>query len=71
MPKAKITMERATGVVALSYLVLIPVSGLLVWQKIRTMDKDLTAVWEQMGMSTDPATTTIKIPKWREFLRRD
>jgi ABC-type Fe3+ transport system permease subunit len=65
LPKSKITLERATGVVALSYLVLIPVCGVLVWQKINTMDKDLNAIWEQMGMDTKPATTTIKIPRLR------
>lgn len=43
---SKIKPERVAGIVALSYLVLIPAGAMLVWQKLRYIDDDLTTVWE-------------------------
>lgn len=46
----KVKPEKVYGIVALSYLVLIPVGAVLVWRKVRVIDEDVTAIWEQIEM---------------------
>lgn len=60
MPKLK--LERVTGVVALCYLVLIPVAAYSAWRRLEEMDNDLTKVWEHVGMDTpEPQKKTRRI----------
>lgn len=49
MPK-KITPERIAGVVALTYLVLIPAAAIIAYRKIMSMDQDLTDMWHELKM---------------------
>lgn len=37
--------EKVAGIVALSYLVLIPTAGIYIWRRLEKMDTDLTTVW--------------------------
>jgi hypothetical protein len=46
----RIKTERVAGIVALSYLVLIPVAGVYFYKKLEVIDKDLTIAWEKMGL---------------------
>lgn len=46
----KIKLEKITGVVALSYLVLIPVGAFCAWRKIQQMDDDLMVLWDKADM---------------------
>lgn len=55
MPKVK--PERVYGIVALSYLVLIPASLYFMWQRIRSVDRDVTILWETLNMSNSPEIT--------------
>ena len=66
----KIKPERIAGIVALSYLVLIPAGGFLAWRKIQTIDKDLTEIWNEVNRSEDRTTRTplIDLGKIREGL---
>lgn len=40
--------EKIAGIVALSYLVLIPVGAAYIYQKVRVIDEDLTTVWNTL-----------------------
>lgn len=51
MPKIK--PERVAGIVALSYLVLIPAAGLLMYQKIRVIDRDVLEILDEVNRSED------------------
>jgi hypothetical protein len=42
-----VKLERVTGVVALSYLVLIPVAGVWGYNKLKQLDADIDTVWEK------------------------
>jgi hypothetical protein len=48
MPKIK--PEKIAGIVALSYLVLIPAAGVAAYLKMRTMDQDLLDILTQLNM---------------------
>lgn len=67
MPK-RISPEKVAGIVAISYLALIPAGGLLAWLKIRQLDRDLTAVWDQMGMDTTTAPSTWNLSRLRDLI---
>lgn len=58
MRKGKLTPERVAGIVALSYLVLIPAGAFWAYRKITIIDRDLTIMWDVVGMEeekTDPS----------------
>jgi hypothetical protein len=39
--------ERVSGIVALSYLVLIPAAGFLAWRRVQTLEKNVEdALWQ-------------------------
>lgn len=59
MPKMK--SDRITGIVALSYLVLIPVAGIAAWQKIKSMDNAVAEMWEELNMPSSETTGTIHL----------
>jgi hypothetical protein len=65
----KFKLERVTGVVALSYLVLIPVGAVIVWQKVRIIDRDVTTLWEKAGLEAADAAAG-RLHKFREVFRR-
>lgn len=66
MPKVK--PEKIAGIVALSYLVLIPVGALLAYQKIHRIDQDVSAMWETLMPDQDPAP--VFLDKLRGFAKR-
>jgi hypothetical protein len=55
MPKVK--TERIAGIVAMSYLVLIPTAAFLAYRKIQLLDQDIETLWEHTK-----APTTVKEP---------
>jgi hypothetical protein len=67
MPKLR--PEKVYGIVALSYLVLIPVGAAIAWRKLTIVDQDVTAMWEQLNMPerTNP-TPLIHTNGLRRFL---
>lgn len=67
MPRLK--TEKITGIVAVSYLVLIPVGGFLMWQKLQAIDEDLTAVWDQIGMDVAKAAPKLSLARMRKLFR--
>lgn len=54
MPKIK--PERIAGIVALSYLVLIPVAAAYAYRKIQIIDRDLRIVWDNEFPGAYPRT---------------
>ena len=48
MPKIK--PERITGVVALSYLVLIPAGAIYLYNRLQSLDKDVTDLFAQQDL---------------------
>lgn len=46
----KFKLEKVTGVVALSYLILIPAGSFYAWQRLKQMEEDVTYLWEKTGM---------------------
>lgn len=59
---AKLKLECVTGVVALSYLVLIPVAGILGYQKIRAMQRDVERMWDTHHFSDDMPESALPLP---------
>lgn len=49
----KIKPERVAGVVALSYLVLIPVGAFVLHRRVQILEEDTDALWRESGMSND------------------
>lgn len=66
----KVKLDKITGVVALTYLVLIPVGAVYVWRKMEAMDKDVTEMWEKLEMPPTQATPIIDMNKILQGLRR-
>lgn len=67
MPKVK--PEKITGIVAMSYLVLIPVGAAIFWRKLQIIDRDLTTVWDELKLPEQTETTRlINTNKVRKFL---
>lgn len=52
----KINLEKITAVVALSYLVLIPVTGYYLWQKVKIIDNDVIALCDAAGLKVTDVT---------------
>lgn len=66
MPKMK--LEKVTGVVALSYLVLIPVAGFLAWSKLSQMDEDVTTMWDRLEMEPAKAAPLLALNRLKRIL---
>lgn len=66
MPKG-IRLEKVSGVVALSYLVLIPATAYVAWRKIQTLDKDLTVVWDKLDMPEDDRAVDPAAERFRRY----
>ncbi len=45
--------ERIAGIVALSYLVLIPVGAAIAYKKLRYIDNSLDHVWMELNLPVD------------------
>lgn len=68
---AKFRLEKVTGVVALSYLVLIPAAAVWGYQKIHAVEADLDQVWDKvMPPGTDPVSSMSSMEKFREYFKR-
>jgi hypothetical protein len=48
VPKG-IKPERVAGIVALSYLVLIPAGAYYAWGKVKNLEADVNELWERAG----------------------
>jgi len=59
----KLPLEKITGIVALSYLVLIPVAGYYMWQRIKLIDADVVMLCEQAGLTEVAPVTPITAAK--------
>jgi hypothetical protein len=57
----KIRLEKVTGIVALSYLVLIPLGAYYAWQKIQLIDRDVTTVWNKLDLPEPKHTPIINV----------
>lgn len=44
----KLKTERVTGIVALSYLILLPFVAYQTYQKLQSLSKDMDEVWQQL-----------------------
>lgn len=67
---AKLKVERVAGIVALSYLVIIPVGAFLAWQRIESIDKDVNALWDHAGMETTQENRPVTTRGVRSILGR-
>lgn len=68
MPKVK--PEKVAGIVALSYLVLIPAGAALMWRKIQLLDQDITTMWEKLGMPEENRTSNVDLRDLRRLIGR-
>jgi hypothetical protein len=59
----KLSLEKITGIVALSYLVLIPVAGYFMWQRIKLIDADVVLLCQENGMDLKAEVTPISAAK--------
>lgn len=57
----RIKTEKVSGIVALSYLVLIPAGAFLAWRKLQIIEKDVNYLWEQMDMPTTETTRSMDL----------
>lgn len=62
-------LANITGVVALSYLVLLPAGFYIVWRKTEILDKDVTAMWDKLDMPATEANPIINIEKIKRWFR--
>lgn len=67
MPKVK--PERIAGIVAMSYLVLIPTAALLAWRKIQIMQEDVDILWDNSGLKNEPRKPLIDVSKLTQGFR--
>jgi hypothetical protein len=69
MPKP-IQLEKVTGVVAMSYLVLIPVGAYVLWQKVKIIDRDINVIWEKLDLpESEPTTTIVNLDNFKNLIR--
>jgi len=50
----KIKPERIAGIVALSYLVLIPAGAFVAYRKVQILQEEVDALWDNSGMKIEP-----------------
>jgi hypothetical protein len=46
----KLKLEKITGAVALTYLVLIPAGAFYAWKKIQEIEDNVSDIWVKTGM---------------------
>lgn len=63
MPKIK--PERIAGIVALSYLVLIPAGAFLAWRKLQLIEHDVDVIWEHCKVGGEPQSQN----RWTDLLK--
>lgn len=68
MPRGGIKPEKVAGIVALSYLVIIPVVGAWGYLKLRALDKDVETLWDNAEIDPKLAAVT-PIEKMRDVLK--
>jgi hypothetical protein len=66
----KVKPEKIAGIVALSYLVLIPAGAALVWRKIQLIELDVAELWTNAGMPDEPRPSLIDLPVLKRFAGR-
>lgn len=64
----RVKLEKVTGLVALSYLVIIPVGGFLLYKKLQAVDSDLTIIWEKQAFGpNEDAERVARLNVWDLF----
>jgi len=66
----RLKLEKVTGFVALSYLVLIPVGALIVWQKVQYIDQDVSELWEKSEMPLAEPRPAVSISTLKRLVGR-
>lgn len=66
---ARVKADKVTGIVAMSYLVLIPVGAYIVWQKVKILDRDINIIWEKLDLPEAEVTTIIDLDKLKNMIR--
>jgi hypothetical protein len=46
----KVRLEKIAGVVALTYLVIIPAGAFYAWKKIQEIEDDVAVMWDKLEM---------------------
>jgi hypothetical protein len=67
LPKVK--LANVTGVVAMSYLVLIPVAGYYGWRRFAAMEQDLTTLWDHLEINPKEQAEVIGLPSMERLKR--
>jgi NADP-dependent 3-hydroxy acid dehydrogenase YdfG len=65
----RIKPERIAGVVALSYLVLIPAAAFVAYRKIQIVEQDIDVLWDNSGMAPVEPTPIIDLRNWKTWVR--
>lgn len=68
---SKIKVEQVAGIVALSYLALIPAGAYIAHRRICEIDKDVNALWARLGNHDEDEVAVIGGPvrRIKEFAR--
>lgn len=61
--------ERIAGVVALSYLVLIPAGAFVAYRKIQIVQHDIDTLWDNSGMSAADPEPIVDLRNWKTWFR--
>ena len=65
----RIKLEKVTGVVALSYLALIPLSAYYAYRRLVAMEQDIVTMWDHLKIDPEVAAEITGLPSM-ERLRR-
>lgn len=66
---ARVKSDKITGIVAMSYLVLIPVGAYVVWQKVKIIDRDINIIWEKFDLPAAETTSVLDLQKFKNLIR--
>lgn len=65
----KVKPEKVAGIVALSYLVLIPAGAIFAWQRIKAVDQDVTTMWMHLGLDHSSSPKSQKRDTMKRFIQ--
>lgn len=61
---ARLKLEKVTGVVALSYLVIIPLVLVIVSKKLEALDADIDVLWDESTVASKARVPFGGLRKW-------
>lgn len=64
----KVKPEKIAGIVALSYLVLIPAGAAYFFVKLKEVDDDVNTMWQYLNMDPEEAADTLSMNKIKRKL---